>query len=160
MNDAARRVLSGMAIGLGLIAVGAVIGFDTARMQVLPTYAKVGPQVFPILIATGLVVAGALLAWTARNEHGAAIEAPAHDQTDWRAVVSICVGLLLQLILLKPLGFVPAAAILFMSVAIAFGSRRYLRDVIVALALAVAAYIGFVYGLGLQLPAGVFSGMW
>lgn len=154
MNTAA-----GIAIGLGLILLGAVIGFDTARMQVPPTYARVGPQVFPIAIAAGLALAGAIIAWTARSGHGVAVQAPAHGQTDWRAVAFICAGLLLHLNLLRPLGFVPAAAILFMSVALAFGSRRYLRDAIIAIVLALITYAGFVYGLGLQLPAGIFSGL-
>jgi putative tricarboxylic transport membrane protein len=148
-----------LAIGLGLIALAAVVGFDTARMQVPPTYAKVGPQVFPVIIAIGLAFAGAAIAWNARGGHGAILEAPVSGQTDWRAVALICAGLLLHLTLLKPLGFVPAAAILFMCVALAFGSRRFIRDAIVAVALALIAYAGFVYGLGLQLPTGTFFGI-
>jgi putative tricarboxylic transport membrane protein len=158
VNDSnPRRSSAGLAIGLGLIALAAVIGFDTARMQVPPTYAKVGPQVFPMLIGAGLAVAGAIMAWTSRRGHGAGGAAPVHGQTDWRAVVFVCAGLLLHMTLLRPLGFVPAAAILFMSVALAFGSRRVVRDAITALVLALVAYGGFVYGLGLQLPAGIFS---
>ena len=61
--------------------------------------------------------------------------------------------------LLKPLGFVPAGLILFWSVAFAFGSRRYGRDIIVGLLLALFPYIGFTYGLGLQLPPGILKGL-
>jgi putative tricarboxylic transport membrane protein len=61
--------------------------------------------------------------------------------------------------LLKPLGFVPAGVILFWSVAFAFGSRRYGRDLLVGLLLVLFAYLGFTYGLGLQLPPGILKGL-
>jgi hypothetical protein len=43
-------------------------------------------------------------------------------------------------------------------VAVGFGSRRYLRDGLVGLALSAVAYATFMYGLGLKLPAGPFAG--
>jgi putative tricarboxylic transport membrane protein len=48
--------------------------------------------------------------------------------------------------------------VLFVLVAAAFGSRRHLRDAVIGLALATLAYVTFVYGLGLNLPAGVLAG--
>jgi putative tricarboxylic transport membrane protein len=51
-----------------------------------------------------------------------------------------------------------SSTILFVLVAIGFGSRRYLRDGLVGLALSAVAYVTFVYGLGLKLPAGSFTG--
>ena len=51
------------AIGLGLIAIASVIGFDTMQMQVPPSYARVGPQIFPDIIAIGLAITGAHIAW-------------------------------------------------------------------------------------------------
>jgi putative tricarboxylic transport membrane protein len=61
--------------------------------------------------------------------------------------------------LLKTLGFVPAAAILFLSVAFTFGSRRYLRDAAIGIGLAAAAYFAFTRLLGLQLPGGLLAGL-
>ena len=75
------------------------------------------------------------------------------------AVAVIAAGLVAHLNLLKPVGFVPAAIVLFMCVAFAFGSRSYVRDFIVAVGLAFAAYVGFSYGLGLQLPPGILKGI-
>ena len=75
------------------------------------------------------------------------------------SVAIIVAGLIAHMNLLKPLGFVPAGLILFWSVAFAFGSRRYGRDVIVGLLLALFAYVGFTYGLGLQLPPGILKGL-
>jgi putative tricarboxylic transport membrane protein len=58
------------------------------------------------------------------------------------------------------LGFVLSSALLFVLVAIGFGSRHYLRDLLLGLALAATAYVTFVHGLGLQLPPGLFAGWW
>ncbi len=145
---------AGLAIGLGLVVTGLVIGFDATRMQVPPAYARVGPQVFPFLIATGIALTGAALAWQSFRPQTVSDA----ESTDWMAVAVIAAGLVAHLNLLRPAGFVPAAIVLFMCVAFAFGSRSYVRDLIVAVGLAFAAYFGFSYGLGLQLPPGLLKG--
>jgi putative tricarboxylic transport membrane protein len=103
---------------------------------------------------------------------------------DWRALAMIALGLVVQIVLLDPRdaplgldqvfasfgapltaivsaisGFIPTAAFLFLCVAIGFGSRRYLRDLIIGILLAVAAYVGFTHGLGLPLPAGAIGAL-
>jgi putative tricarboxylic transport membrane protein len=148
---------AGLAIGLGLIAIASVIGFDTMQMQVPPSYARVGPQIFPYIIALGLAVTGAYIAWTSyRGEDELNDEV---EPTDWKSVGIIVAGLIAHMNLLKPLGFVPAGLILFMSVAFAFGSRLYGRDALVGFLLVLFAYVGFTYGLGLQLPPGILKGL-
>jgi putative tricarboxylic transport membrane protein len=151
--------VAGIAIGLGLMLQGGVIGFDAATMRVPPTYAKVGPHIFPIVVAAGLLVTGLLIAWTAivpsRETPVVAADAP----TDWRAVAIVAAALVLDALLLKTLGFVITALGLFLIVAFALGSRRYLRDVAIAALLALVTYFGFTRGLGLQLPAGIFAGV-
>jgi putative tricarboxylic transport membrane protein len=100
-------------------------------------------------------VAGAVIAWQWWRRNFTVEE----QQTDWGAVAVIAAGLVLHMNLMKPLGFIPAAAILFMSVAFAFGSRRYLRDAAIAVGLAAAAYFSFTRLLGLQLPGGPLAGL-
>ncbi len=155
MNSSKRRSVAGLLIGLGLIAVAAVIASDAAGMRVPPVHAKVGPRVFPYLVSCGLALSGAVIAWQAWSRAFLVEE----QQTDWGAVAIIAAGLVLHMNLLKPLGFVPAAMVLFLAVAFAFGSRRYLRDAAVALVLALATYLAFTRLLGLQLPAGVLQGI-
>ena len=148
---------AGLAIGLGLVAIASVIGFDTMQMQVPPSYARVGPQIFPYIIAIGLAITGAHIAWKSYRGGDEVIDEV--EPTDWKSVGIIVVGLIAHMNLLKPLGFVPAGLILFMSVAFAFGSRRYGRDAIVGFLLVLFAYLGFTYGLGLQLPPGILKGL-
>ena len=150
---------AGLAIGLGLVAIASVIGFETMQMQVPPSYARVGPQIFPYIIALGMALTGAHIAWKSYRGGDEIAEESDAGPTDWKSVAIIMAGLIAHMNLLKPLGFVPAGLILFWSVAFAFGSRRYGRDVLVGLLLALFAYVGFTYGLGLQLPPGVLKGL-
>ena len=150
---------AGLAIGLGLIAIASVIGFETMQMQVPPSYARVGPQIFPYIIAIGMAITGAHIAWKSYRGEDEVAGIEDTGPTDWKSVAIIIAGLIAHMNLLKPLGFVPAGVILFWSVAFAFGSRRYGRDILVGLLLVLFAYVGFTYGLGLQLPPGILKGM-
>jgi putative tricarboxylic transport membrane protein len=150
---------AGLAIGFGLVVLGLIIFFDSLGMQVPPTYARVGPQVFPYFIAFGLAAVGAYFAWNSWAP-GAKREIVAEGfVTDWRALLIIGIGLLIHLNILKPLGFVISGVFLFLCVAFAFGSRKFLRDGIVAVILVVISYLGFTHGLGLQLPPGILAGV-
>ena len=157
MNSKQTIAGAGLAIGLGLIAIASIIGFDTMQMQVPPSYARVGPQIFPYIIAIGLTVTGARIAW--KSYRGGDEVTNEVEPTDWKSVGIIVAGLIAHMNLLKPLGFVPAGLILFMSVAFAFGSRRYGRDALIGFLLVLLAYVGFSYGLGLQLPPGILKGL-
>jgi putative tricarboxylic transport membrane protein len=150
---------AGLAIGFGLIFAGGVVFFDAARMQVPVSYSRIGPQAFPYFIALALAIIGAYFAWNAWKPEARREIQSEGFATDWWALLVIGVGLLIHLNILKPLGFVISAVFLFLCVSFAFGSRRYLRDAIVAAILAVATYVGFTHGLGLQLPPGLFAGL-
>ncbi|HTN95460.1 MAG TPA: tripartite tricarboxylate transporter TctB family protein [Nordella sp.] len=150
---------AGLVIGFGLILLGGIIFFDASMMQILPAYSKVGPQAFPHFIALGLAAVGAYFAWNSWAPAGKREIVAEGFTTDWRALAIIGAGLLIHLNILKPLGFVISGIFLFMCVAFAFGSRKLLRDGIVAIVLVVVSYIGFTHGLGLQLPSGILAGL-
>jgi len=159
MTQTPSRSIAGLCIGIGLVAMGCVIGFDALTMRVPPTYAKVGPQVFPIVVGAGLVLCGLI---TAFQSVLAGVSRPVlvdAAKTDWWALGIVAAGLILHAMLLKTLGFVIMATILFVIVAIALGSRKYLRDAAIGLALALITYVGFTRGLGLQLPSGILAGV-
>lgn len=157
MNTKQKIAGAGLAIGLGLVAIASVIGFETVQMRVPPSYARVGPQIFPYIIALGMALTGAFIAWKYYQGGDEVIDEV--EPTDWKNVGIILLGLIAHMNLLRPAGFVPAGIVLFMSVTFAFGSRRYGRDAIVGFFLVLFAYIGFTYGLGLQLPPGILKGL-
>ena len=151
--------IAGATIGIGLVLLGGVIGFDAATMRVPPSYAKVGPHIFPVVVAVGLVVTGLLIAYRAFVPKVEPVLAAEDAPTDWRAVAFVSAGFILNALLLKSLGFILAALGLFLIVTFALGSRRYLRDFLTGAILAIVTYFGFTRGLGLQLPAGIFAGV-
>jgi putative tricarboxylic transport membrane protein len=70
----------------------------------------------------------------------------------------VTLGLVGFTALLGPAGFVLAGTVLFACVTSAFGSRRWMRDAVVGLALCATVYLLFVRGLGVALPAGFAAG--
>ncbi len=72
-----------------------------------------------------------------------------------RPVVVIACGLALGAVLMRPAGFVIASTVIFLTVAMAFGSRHRLRDLAVGLTLSLIAYLSFTRLLDLTLPAGL-----
>jgi putative tricarboxylic transport membrane protein len=78
---------------------------------------------------------------------------------DWRAVAWVSAGLVLEIVVLETAGWIFAAAVMFVLVARAFGSRRLLLDLTLGLALTVGSFAVFTYGLGLDLPAGPLEGL-
>jgi putative tricarboxylic transport membrane protein len=194
-----RGAAAEIALGVGVAALGAFILYETTLIRVAPIYAKVGPGVIPKIVGTILLVLGLLFVWQSWRGKPAApgidavhgMDAPGSvmdtpgtggEHTDWRALVMIGLGLLVQILLLDPRGapfgldhvfaslgsplaeiigaisgFIPTASFLFLCVAIGFGSRRYLRDAIIGILLATVAYVGFVHALGLPLPPGAIG---
>ncbi len=166
MNPESR--LPEILLGLGLIALGLFFAVETTEIKVAPIYAKVGPTVFPWIVAGALIVLGVLFAIQAwRRGHHSLSPGPIPGQgypatpqapaSDWRALAVISAALLLQVVLLRSAGFIVTAVVLFMAVTYAFGSRQYLRNLVIAILLAVLVYVGFTRGLNLQLPPGVLG---
>lgn len=84
---------------------------------------------------------------------------PPQAVTDWRAVLTVLAALVAFIVLLRPVGWIVAAAVLFWGVAYAMGSRRPAFDVSVALVVSSLIQIGFGYALGLNLPGGFLAGV-
>ena len=76
---------------------------------------------------------------------------------DLVAVAGVGVALATYVLLLEAAGFVLASALLFWGVALAFGSRSWLRDPLLGLLLGLTVYLAFTRLLGLRLPAGVLA---
>ena len=61
MTTARSLRVSEAAFGGGVLALGLFIAFETSRIHVAPTYAAIGPRLFPSLVAAGLIVIGVLV---------------------------------------------------------------------------------------------------
>jgi putative tricarboxylic transport membrane protein len=142
-------------VALGLVALGLLVGRETVSIQVSPSYARIGPRVFPFAIAGGLVTVGLLLLWQAAAGRWRPVEGHARGVS---GLALVALGVLLDLALIVRGGFVLASTVLFACTARAFGSRRLLRDVAIGAAFAGLIFAVFRWGLRLRLPAGTWWG--
>jgi putative tricarboxylic transport membrane protein len=130
-------------LALGVIALGLLALYETTQIAVSPMYAQVGPTAVAF-VASALMIGlgGALLV---QSVSGRWVSDPEESDAefDLRALGWLLLGLVLNVGLIGPLGFIPASMLLFACTARAFGSRRPLRDLLIGLIFAAVAYFGF-----------------
>ncbi|UXU75645.1 MULTISPECIES: tripartite tricarboxylate transporter TctB family protein [unclassified Paracoccus (in: a-proteobacteria)] len=144
-----RPDVAALAVALGLLAIGGLMLWDSARLADLGGYSGVGPASVPRVVGLGLM---ALAAWTALEAwRGEFPERPAQDPVP---VLWIVAGLALQLMLLKLAGFSIATGILFALTARAFGKRNLALTLPLGILFAFAVWVVFSQLLMLHLPAG------
>jgi putative tricarboxylic transport membrane protein len=146
-------------LAVGVIAVGAFLFFQTAAISVSPSYARVGPRVFPWAVSSVLVLLGVALAVQALSGRWTSAPEPLPDRGAWSPLWWILAGLTLFVATISWAGFPIAAALLFIGAARGFDSRSLLLDVVLGFGLGLAVFIGFQRGLGLSLPAGLLEGL-
>jgi len=146
----AKISLGHLVIAAALALLGLFMLWETFSIPVAVTYARVGPRLFPGLVASGLILNGLWLAFEARRSPDpiAMGEPPVY----WPAVAWVSAGILLEAALLERIGFVLSATLVFTLTARGFGSQALPRDAAIGFALALVAYLGFTYGLDLNLP--------
>jgi putative tricarboxylic transport membrane protein len=152
----------GLAALLGVL--GAVVLWDGLRLNTPYSQSDpVGPRAMPIIVASLLLVCAVLLAVNViRGGQGEAEGGEDVDLThpsDWRTVLPLLGAFLLNVLLIDLVGWVISGTILFWGSVWALGSRKYLRDGLISVALAVLTFYGFYLGLGIKLPAGLLAGV-
>lgn len=149
------RLAAGAVILLGVLAlVGATqVGSGAG-------YVAVSPAVMPAVVGIGLIGLGAalLVRATIRPDLDLARHVTAEAAaTDWRTIGLTLAGLVGYALALGPLGYVLATSLFIPLVARILGSRSPLRDVVVAVVLAIVVYVAFTEYLGVRLPAGLLE---
>jgi len=146
--------------GLFVLGLGAIAFWQAAAIPVSPIYAQIGPKLVPYLVAAGLSLLGALLCLLAlRGGWSASIADVAEaGPPNRRALAWMAAGLGANLLLIVPLGFSLAAAVQFTLVSAAFGSRRWARDLLIAVPLCLGVWFLFVEALGVNIGAGLLEG--
>ena len=143
-------------IGFGLLIFAALVLWSATQIPVSPLYSKIGPTVFPYITAAGLALFAILMivqaargGWQPDEEKDVAI--------DWRALGFVAAGLVFNVALIVPLGFILASTGMFVLVAYGFGDRQVVRNAGIGLAIALVAYFGFATVLGVNIGAGYFE---
>ena len=166
MNEAAARRPDRAQYGVcGFLAVvGVLVIVDAARLQhIANSNDPIGPKPVPIVLGVLLLVVAVLYAVdVARGGTGEAEEGEDVDVTssvDWRTVLTLIAAFVVNLALIEPLGWVISGTVLFWGSAFALGSRHHIRNLVIAVALALITFYAFAIGLGVNLPAGVLQGI-
>ncbi|MSP49418.1 MAG: tripartite tricarboxylate transporter TctB family protein [Alphaproteobacteria bacterium] len=146
-----------IAVAVGVVTVGIVVGWQTTLIPMTPAYAKVGPKVFPTMVSASLILLGLTLLWQAWAGRWRAEAEGEASPTDWRALGWLGFGLVFNVALIGLLGFILASTVLFASVARAFGSRKTARDLAIAFVFAMVCYLGFARVLGINMGAGLLE---
>jgi len=152
---------SALAISAAMVALGLLVLHQGSILDPGSSgYARIGPQAFPFMVGTGIIVIGLLLGRDALRR----VWQVAWIETDDPArsarlrqianVALVAVGLVANALLIGPLGFVVASTTMFALTTRAFGSRRLVLDLIIGAAFAGAIFVAFTWGLGISLPAG------
>jgi|GEM_PF-271359 len=141
-------------IGLGVMAMGAVWLWGALGLRQGARYSAIGPGLFVTIIGGGLIVLGLLLiiqiARGERFEPQDAEDAAANAPMDKLAFALAVLAAALPIVLMRPLGMPLTAALSFVLVCRAFGSRRLVLDIVTGLILCSVAWFLFTR-LGLQL---------
>lgn len=137
------------AIALGLAALGLMLIWQGAVIPDKGGYAGIGSGAAPKAVGVVLI----LLALGHVNA-GLKTRVLPHNHQNWAAIGWILTGLLLQLFLLKPLGFTLASGLLFACTARAMGYKGLHIALAAGLVLAFVVYGIFDGLLKLNLPAG------
>ena len=145
------------ALGL-LVIVSALLLPESAIAR-----GPVGPAAVPVVVGGLLVVVSVFLAIDVlrggRGEPEGGEDIDLGGGTDWRTIAIVAASLLANALLIEPLGWPVSGAILFWGAAFALGSRHYIRDAVIAVALGVGSWYLFVLGLGISLPVGILEGI-
>ncbi|WP_449440862.1 MULTISPECIES: tripartite tricarboxylate transporter TctB family protein [Pseudomonas] len=146
-----------LAIGVGVIAISAVLAYGAFLFPDEMGFVILGAYVYPYAVAVFLAGVGVVLSYQALT--GGFRELADHEDESAKVlpggkagVAWVTGGLLGVAVLINLIGFVLAAALLFACSARGFGSRHPLRDLAIGIALTLPIYWLFNAGLGVSLP--------
>lgn len=147
-----------------LLALGVLVLTDALTMDVdITQRGPVGPKTVPLVVGTGLLVVAALLAVDVlrggRGQAETGEDIDLSEPADWRTVLLLTGVFLGAAVLIEPLGFPVAGALLFWGAAFALGSRGFDRDPLIAAVVSLVTYAVFNNLLGVPLPGGPLMGV-
>ncbi|XAS66948.1 tripartite tricarboxylate transporter TctB family protein [Micrococcaceae bacterium Sec5.7] len=166
MTSISSRLKGRSELGVALLlgAAGAVVLWDASGLAT--PYSKsdpVGPKTVPFIVAGLLLVCAVMLAINVlRGGHGEAEAGEDVDLThpaDWRTVLPLAGAFIANVVLIDWAGWVISGTVLFWGSVWALGSRHYVRDGLISVALSLLTFYGFYLGLGIALPAGLLEGI-
>jgi putative tricarboxylic transport membrane protein len=155
---------SELGVAVLLLVLGGIVLWDASHITSgVAQLGAVGPAAVPILVGILLLACAVGLAVDVlRGGRGEAEGGEDVDLTapsDWRTLLLLVAAFLANVVLMDPVGWWFSGAVLFWGSVYALGSRRYVRDAVLAFMMSFLTYYVFAVGLGIFLPAGVLQGI-
>ena len=146
-----------------LVLVGGYVLYDATTLDRAFADQPVQPYALSYVVGTALVLLGLVLALaTRRGDRAEAEEGEDVDTsqgTDLRTIGLLAAVLVANLLLIDLLGWAITGALLFTGATYVLGSRNWVRNLAVGVALSVGTWYGFYVGLGVPIPAGILDGV-
>ena len=156
-------------IGIGVLAVGGLLGAGATQISSDAGYSGVGPNFLPWEVAVLLLVCGVLLLWEAHSGGFREMEEPSGaPKGDWLGFIWVSVGILANAALITTLGFIISCTLCFVLAVRGFkhaegkpdySAKAWLRDTAIGFAIAAPVYWMFSQLLAINLP-GLTSTGW
>jgi putative tricarboxylic transport membrane protein len=150
------------AIGVGALALGALMAAGAAGIPSTAGYAGVGPNFLPWLVSVVLMVCGVWLIFEARTGGWRAMEEPSGAaQGDWAALAWVGAGIAANAALLTTIGFILSCTLCFMLAVRGLrgsegkphgGAKGLVMDFVTGFLIAAPAFWLFTKVLGINLP--------
>jgi putative tricarboxylic transport membrane protein len=158
-----KEAVGELAFAGSLLLLGVIVLIDTKNMVVPPGSGSVGPQVFPTIIGIFIIAVALFLSIEIlRGNYGqpegtefGEIEA----KTDFKTLGTVSASILTYPFLIERAGFVIASTVVFFGVGFAYGARKPIKNLIIALSFALIVYLAFSKALSVELPAGFLKGI-
>jgi putative tricarboxylic transport membrane protein len=132
------------------VVLGILVAAGATGLPQGSAYDVLGSRLLPYIVAAGLALTGLAILIAGFVRRGPSeVQAP-----DLAPIVLIAVALVVAIVVIRTLGWIPVAAVVFALGARAFGSRRLALDLVLGLAFGAGTFVLFNYALGLNLPAG------
>jgi putative tricarboxylic transport membrane protein len=132
-----------------LVLAGVAVAGATLHQPSTMGYSPVGARTVPFILAAALVVLGALTGIA-----GMRGDFPQRQKQDIPPMLWLIGGLAVQLLTMKTLGFSIATGLMFAAAARGFGRGPLWKTIPIGIVFAFLAWLMFVKGLQLTLPAG------
>jgi len=146
-------------LSLAILVLGIATAIGTAQLPSAGGYARIGPNVAPGVIASGLILLGIWLLYETftggwRNAVDDDPAARGEHRFTPSGFIWVSLGVIAEILLIDRGGFVLAQAVLFAAVARGFGSVKLPRDFAIGVILSLSIFLFFVKFLNVNLPAG------
>lgn len=132
-------------------------------MLVPPGSGSVGPQVFPSIIGIFIISVSIILSIEILRGNYGQPEGTEFGEikakTDWKTLSTVAASILTYPFLIESAGFVIASTVVFFGVGFAYGARKLLRNLLIALVFSLIVFLTFTELLNVNLPSGILKGI-